>query len=73
MDLAGTTAVPHAVPTRRERNEVTMPRKAMNTLGDLERAVMEQVWLAAEEGRAPVSVREVHEALGRAAGSPTRP
>ena len=41
-----------------------MPRKAMNTLGDLERAVMEQVWLAAEEDRAPVSVREVHELLG---------
>ena len=40
-----------------------MPRKAMNTLGDLERAVMEQVWRAAEEDRAPVSVREVHEAL----------
>lgn len=40
-----------------------MPRKAMNTLGDLERAVMEQTWRAAEEGRAPVSVREVHEAL----------
>ena len=35
----------------------------MNTLGDLERAVMEQVWRAAEEDRIPVSVREVHEAL----------
>ena len=41
-----------------------MPRKAMNTLGDLERAVMEQVWRAAEEDRGPVSVREVHDALG---------
>ena len=40
-----------------------MPHKAMNTLGDLERAVMEQVWRAAEEDRIPVSVREVHEAL----------
>ena len=40
-----------------------MPHKAMNTLGDLERAVMEQVWRAAEQDRAPVSVREVHEAL----------
>ena len=51
-----------------------MPRKAMNTLGDLERAVMDQVWRAADERRAPVSVRAVHEALGRdAATSPTRP
>jgi predicted transcriptional regulator len=44
-----------------------MPRKAMNTLGDLERAVMDQVWGAADAGRAPVSVRDVHAAL-----SPTR-
>jgi predicted transcriptional regulator len=44
-----------------------MPRKAMNTLGELERAVMDQVWGAADAGRAPVSVREVHAAL-----SPTR-
>jgi len=40
-----------------------MPRRAMNTLGELERAVMEQVWAAADEGRVRVSVREVHEAL----------
>jgi predicted transcriptional regulator len=44
-----------------------MARKAMNTLGDLERAVMDQVWGAADDGRAPVSVRDVHAAL-----SPTR-
>ena len=42
-----------------------MPRKAMNTLGGLERAVMEQVWRATDEHRAPVSVREVHEELSR--------
>ena len=41
-----------------------MPRKAMNTLGDLERAVMDQVWGAVDQGRAPVSVRDVHAALG---------
>ena len=41
-----------------------MPRKAMNTLGALERAVMDQVWGAADEDRAPVSVRDVHAALG---------
>ncbi|SDP57235.1 Predicted transcriptional regulator [Pedococcus dokdonensis] len=40
-----------------------MPRKAMNTLGELERAVMDEVWRAAEEGRAPVPVREVHDSL----------
>jgi predicted transcriptional regulator len=45
-----------------------MPRKAMNTLGDLERAVMDQVWRAADHGRAQVSVREVHEELGRTRG-----
>ncbi len=31
-------------------------------LGDLERAVLETLWAAAEE---PLTVREVHEALGR--------
>lgn len=45
-----------------------MRRRAMNRLGDLERAVMEQVWAAAEAGRAPVAVREVHEALARSRG-----
>jgi predicted transcriptional regulator len=40
-----------------------MPRKAINRLGELERAVMEQVWAAAAEGRGTVSVREVHDAL----------
>lgn len=45
-----------------------MPHRAMNTLGDLERAVMEQVWSAAEEGRTPVAVRDVHEALAATRG-----
>jgi predicted transcriptional regulator len=40
-----------------------MPRKAINRLGELERAVMEQVWAAAEQGRPTVSVREVHDGL----------
>lgn len=42
-----------------------MPRKAINRLGELERAVMEAVWAAADEGRPSVAVREVHEALAR--------
>jgi predicted transcriptional regulator len=42
-----------------------MPRKAINRLGELERAVMEQVWAAADEGRPTVSVREVHDGLTR--------
>jgi predicted transcriptional regulator len=42
-----------------------MPRKAINRLGELERAVMEQVWAAADEGRPTVSVREVQEGLSR--------
>jgi predicted transcriptional regulator len=42
-----------------------MPRKAINRLGELERAVMDQVWAAADDGRHTVSVREVHEALSR--------
>ena len=40
-----------------------MPTKAINKLGELERAVMEQVWLRGEAGEPSVSVREVHEAL----------
>ena len=42
-----------------------MPPKAINRLGELERAVMEQVWAAAEDQRHSVSVREVHAALSR--------
>lgn len=42
-----------------------MQRKAINRLGELERAVMEAVWAAAAEGASPVSVREVHQALSR--------
>ena len=40
-----------------------MPRKAITKLGDLERAVMEEVWAAADSGRPRVSVREVHDRL----------
>jgi predicted transcriptional regulator len=40
-----------------------MPHKAINQLGDLERAVMDAIWSAADAGRPTVSVREVHEAL----------
>lgn len=40
-----------------------MPHKAINKLGELERAVMESVWRAAENGRAPLSVRAVHDEL----------
>jgi predicted transcriptional regulator len=40
-------------------------QKAINRLGELERAVMDAVWLAADEGRPSVSVREVHDALSR--------
>ncbi len=42
-----------------------MPHKAINKLGDLERAVMDAVWAAAERGQSPVSVRDVHAELGR--------
>ena len=40
-----------------------MRGRAINRLGDLERAVMDQVWAAADRGAAAVSVREVHEQL----------
>jgi len=40
-----------------------VPTKAINKLGDLERAVMEQVWARGEAGEPSVSVREVHAAL----------
>lgn len=40
-----------------------MRGRAINRLGDLERAVMDQVWAAADRGAATVSVREVHERL----------
>jgi len=42
-----------------------MPHKAINRLGELERAVMEAVWAAAQAGSPSVSVREVHESLAR--------
>lgn len=45
---------------------VTGRRRAsppLTRLGDLERAVMQQVWAAADEGQRSVSVREVHERL----------
>jgi predicted transcriptional regulator len=48
------------VPTR-----ATNSTKAINKLGDLERAVMEQVWALGEAGEPSVSVRQVHEALLR--------
>jgi predicted transcriptional regulator len=40
-----------------------VPTKALNKLGDLERAVMDQVWALGESGEPSVTVREVHEAL----------
>ena len=40
-----------------------MRGRAINRLGDLERAVMDEVWAAADRGAAAVSVREVHEQL----------
>ncbi len=40
-----------------------VPTKAINKLGDLERAVMDQVWALGEAGAPSVSVRQVHEAL----------
>jgi predicted transcriptional regulator len=42
-----------------------MSHKAINRLGELERAVMDQVWATAEDPGQSVSVREVHEALAR--------
>jgi predicted transcriptional regulator len=42
-----------------------MPHKAINKLGELERAVMETVWQAGQSGHAPVSVRDVYSELGR--------
>ncbi|GAB3074689.1 hypothetical protein ASD62_10855 [Phycicoccus sp. Root563] len=42
-----------------------MPHKAINKLGELERAVMDAVWAAGADGRAPLSVREVHDELSR--------
>jgi predicted transcriptional regulator len=44
---------------------MTMPHKAINKLGELERAVMDTVWQAQAEGRSPVSVRTVHDELSR--------
>lgn len=40
-----------------------MPHKAINKLGELERAVMDAVWKAGTEGRTPLSVRAVHDEL----------
>jgi predicted transcriptional regulator len=40
-----------------------VPTKAINKLGELERAVMDQVWALGEAGEPSVSVREVHVAL----------
>lgn len=40
-----------------------MPHKAINKLGELERAVMDAAWRAQAEGRAPLSVRAVHDEL----------
>ena len=40
-----------------------MPHKAMNQLGDLERAVMDAIWSAVDAGHPSVSVREVHDAI----------
>ena len=51
---------------------MTMPHKAINKLGELERAVMDTVWQA---GRGPLAGvgRDVHDELSRsAATSPTR-
>ena len=42
-----------------------MPHKAINKLGELERAVMDAVWQAGAEGRSPLSVRAVHDELSR--------
>lgn len=42
-----------------------MQHKAINRLGELERAVMDAVWVAADEGHPSVSVRDVHDALAR--------
>lgn len=44
---------------------MTMPQKAINKLGELERAVMDAVWQAGAEGRSPLSVRAVHDELSR--------
>ena len=48
---------------RPEAGEGRVPTKAINKLGDLERAVMEQFWARGEAGEPSVSVREVHAAL----------
>ena len=40
-----------------------MPHKAINQLGDLERAVMDAIWSAVDAGHPSVSVREVHDAI----------
>jgi predicted transcriptional regulator len=40
-----------------------VPTKALNKLGELERAVMDQVWALGDSGEPSVTVREVHEAL----------
>lgn len=45
-----------------------MPTKALNKLGELERAVMDQVWARAESGEPSVTVREVHQALSATRG-----
>jgi predicted transcriptional regulator len=45
-----------------------MPHKAINRLGDLERAVMDAVWATTGDDRPSVSVREVHEALAARRG-----
>jgi predicted transcriptional regulator len=45
-----------------------VPTKALNKLGELERAVMDQVWALGEAGEPSVSVRDVHEALTASRG-----
>lgn len=42
-----------------------MSPSATPRLGDLERAVMEHLWSHAEAGGDPLTVREVHETVGR--------
>ena len=41
-----------------------MPRSSVTRLGELERAVMEHLWIHQEAGGGSLTVREVHETVG---------
>lgn len=53
----------HRTPACAAVHSSVMQRAPRNLLGDLERAVIEHLWAAADDGRG-VTVREVHDTVG---------